>query len=157
MGSAQATVVSGKGGPSILARIVASIIFSCLVAAEILLQLNRASEATSIYEELVERNPESWSNYEGLEKCKNPRSEEERLEIYTRIAEKFPRAAVPRRMPLKFTTGKSVLACTSDITLWDTSLTGCLDPYKCTFDLAFVSQGPVRLHVHVHLHVLHSE
>ncbi|XP_071786525.1 N-alpha-acetyltransferase 15, NatA auxiliary subunit-like [Asterias amurensis] len=74
--------------------------------AEILLQLNRASEATSIYEELVERNPESWSNYEGLEKCKNPRSEEERLEIYTRIAEKFPRAAVPRRMPLKFTTGE---------------------------------------------------
>ncbi|XP_022099558.1 N-alpha-acetyltransferase 15, NatA auxiliary subunit-like [Acanthaster planci] len=74
--------------------------------AELLLQLGRASEAITLYEELLDRNPESWSYYEGLEKCKNPANEVERLQIYTRVADKFPRAAVPRRKPLNFTTGE---------------------------------------------------
>ncbi|XP_038056250.1 N-alpha-acetyltransferase 15, NatA auxiliary subunit-like isoform X2 [Patiria miniata] len=74
--------------------------------AELLLKLGRASEAVTIYEELLNRNPESWSFYEGLEKSKSPLEEVERLQIYTRVADKFPRAAVPRRKPLNFTTGE---------------------------------------------------
>ena len=73
------------------------------------MKLGRGSEAITLYEELLDRNPENWSFYEGLEKCKSPVSEDERLQIYTRVAHKFPRASVPRRKPLNFTTGKPQL------------------------------------------------
>uniref|UniRef100_A0A8C2GBI0 N(alpha)-acetyltransferase 15, NatA auxiliary subunit n=1 Tax=Cyprinus carpio TaxID=7962 RepID=A0A8C2GBI0_CYPCA len=39
---------------------------------ELLLKLDRAGEATEVYHRLLERNPENWSYYQGLEKALKP-------------------------------------------------------------------------------------
>lgn len=39
---------------------------------ELLLKLDRASEAAEVYRRLLERNPENWSYYQGLEKALKP-------------------------------------------------------------------------------------
>lgn len=76
------------------------------VKGSIYLKLERWEDAKKVYEELVERNPENWSYFEGLEKscrCENP---EDILAIYKRISEKFPRASAPKRLPLNIATGE---------------------------------------------------
>ena len=39
----------------------------CVIAAEIMLKLGRKKEATTIYRELINRNPENWAYYKGYE------------------------------------------------------------------------------------------
>lgn len=41
----------------------------CVCVGELLLRLDRAGEATEVYHRLLERNPENWSYYQGLEKA----------------------------------------------------------------------------------------
>lgn len=41
-------------------------------AGELLIQLDRLDEATEVYRQLLERNPENWSYYRGLEKALKP-------------------------------------------------------------------------------------
>lgn len=41
-------------------------------AGELMLQLERLEEATEVYHQLQERNPENWSYYHGLEKALKP-------------------------------------------------------------------------------------
>lgn len=75
--------------------------------ADLLLKLGKPDEARQIFEHLLERNPENWAYYEGLEQSTNPQTEAERLAIYTAYMGKYPRAAAPKRLPLKFVTGES--------------------------------------------------
>ncbi|KAG8137693.1 putative N-alpha-acetyltransferase 16 NatA auxiliary subunit protein, partial [Naja naja] len=76
------------------------------IKGEMLLNLGRLEEAAEIYRELIDRNAECWSYYEGLEKALQPHSLEERLELYEEISKQHPRAVSPRRLPLNFVTGE---------------------------------------------------
>ncbi|KAB5570955.1 hypothetical protein PHYPO_G00219410 [Pangasianodon hypophthalmus] len=78
---------------------------------ELLLELDRASEATEVYHHLQERNPENWSYYQGLERALKPGSVEERQQIYEDVWVKFPKGLVPRRLPLNFLTGEKFREC----------------------------------------------
>lgn len=42
---------------------------------ELLLELDRDSEAMEVYRHLQERNPENWSYYQGLERALKPGTE----------------------------------------------------------------------------------
>lgn len=72
---------------------------------EIYLQMGRTSEAAVVYTDLINRNPENWAYYKGLEDSTQPESEETRLKLYTDAEGRFPRASAPKRIPLNFTTG----------------------------------------------------
>ncbi len=71
-----------------------------------LIQLGRHDEARLIYQTMVERNPENWAHYDGLERTIRPANEEEKLAIYIGIAEKYNRAAAPKRIAMNFASGK---------------------------------------------------
>uniref|UniRef100_A0A8C1TAU4 N(alpha)-acetyltransferase 15, NatA auxiliary subunit a n=1 Tax=Cyprinus carpio TaxID=7962 RepID=A0A8C1TAU4_CYPCA len=73
---------------------------------ELLLKLDRAGEATEVYHRLLERNPENWSYYQGLEKALKPKSVEEKQKIYEDAWVKYPKGLLPRRLPLSFLTGQ---------------------------------------------------
>ncbi|KAK7097914.1 N-alpha-acetyltransferase 15, NatA auxiliary subunit-like [Littorina saxatilis] len=73
--------------------------------AEIQLELGRKMEASSIYRDLINRNPENWAYYRGYERSMALEDPDERLKFYKEISEQFPRATTPRRLPLTFTTG----------------------------------------------------
>lgn len=72
---------------------------------EIYLEMGRREEATAVYTELINRNPENWAYYKGLEDSVQPESEEVRWKLYTDIEQRFPRASSPKRIPLNFVTG----------------------------------------------------
>lgn len=104
-------------------------------AGELLLKLERLDEATEVYHRLLERNPENWSYYHGLENALKPSmtraasssltneistlkaeflagcsfllpgTVEERCKVYEEAWEKFPKGLVPRRLPLNFLSG----------------------------------------------------
>ncbi|KAF0037930.1 hypothetical protein F2P81_010804 [Scophthalmus maximus] len=78
---------------------------------ELLLKLERLEEATEVYRQLQERNPENWSYYRGLENALKPSSVEERHKIYEDAWEKFPKGLVPRRLPLNFLSGEKFREC----------------------------------------------
>ncbi|TRY54747.1 hypothetical protein DNTS_031270, partial [Danionella cerebrum] len=78
---------------------------------ELLLNLDLAGEATEVYHQLLERNPENWSYYQGLEKALKPKSAEEKQKIYEDALVKFPKGLVPRRVPLNFLTGEKFREC----------------------------------------------
>uniref|UniRef100_A0A672MRQ6 N-alpha-acetyltransferase 15, NatA auxiliary subunit-like n=1 Tax=Sinocyclocheilus grahami TaxID=75366 RepID=A0A672MRQ6_SINGR len=78
---------------------------------ELLLKLDRAGEATEVYHRLLERNPENWSYYQGLEKALKPKSVEGKQKIYEDAWVKYPKGLVPRRLPLSFLTGEKFREC----------------------------------------------
>ncbi|XP_041046535.1 N-alpha-acetyltransferase 15, NatA auxiliary subunit a isoform X2 [Cetorhinus maximus] len=73
---------------------------------ELMLKLNRLKEAAEVYRRLLERNPENWAYYEGLEKALRPVNVEERLDVYENAWTKYPKGLVPRRLPLNFLSGE---------------------------------------------------
>ncbi|XP_051888204.1 N-alpha-acetyltransferase 15, NatA auxiliary subunit a [Pristis pectinata] len=73
---------------------------------ELMLKLNRLKEAAEVYRRLLERNPENWAYYEGLEKALRPVNVEERLNVYENAWTKYPKGLVPRRLPLNFLSGE---------------------------------------------------
>uniref|UniRef100_A0A3Q4HUL6 N-alpha-acetyltransferase 15, NatA auxiliary subunit n=1 Tax=Neolamprologus brichardi TaxID=32507 RepID=A0A3Q4HUL6_NEOBR len=85
---------------------------------ELLLKLERLDEATEVYRRLLERNPENWSYYHGLEKALKPSTVEERYKIFEEAWEKFPKGLVPRRLPLNFLSEELVVG-------YETSLKSC--------------------------------
>uniref|UniRef100_A0A674PLT5 N-alpha-acetyltransferase 15, NatA auxiliary subunit a n=1 Tax=Takifugu rubripes TaxID=31033 RepID=A0A674PLT5_TAKRU len=78
---------------------------------ELFLKLERPEEAAVVYRRLLERNPENWAYYHGLEKALKPSNSEERLKIYEDSWVKFPKGLVPRRLPLNFLTGEKFHEC----------------------------------------------
>ncbi|XP_076467925.1 N-alpha-acetyltransferase 15, NatA auxiliary subunit-like [Babylonia areolata] len=75
--------------------------------AEIYLKMDRKKDAADIYRELINRNNENWAYYKGYEDSTSFESVEEKLNFYKEISEKFPRATVPKRLPLTFTSGET--------------------------------------------------
>ncbi|XP_063046142.1 N-alpha-acetyltransferase 15, NatA auxiliary subunit a [Engraulis encrasicolus] len=78
---------------------------------ELFLKLDRAQEASEVYHQLQERNPENWSYYQGLEKALNPGDAGEKLKIYEEAWLKYPKGLVPRRLPLSFLSGEKFREC----------------------------------------------
>jgi len=72
--------------------------------ADYLLRLDRKEEAATAYAALVERNPESSSYADGYIKAKGLQGPDLK-KAYDEIAERHPRADLPRRRPLDFLTG----------------------------------------------------
>ncbi|CAD5115063.1 DgyrCDS4078 [Dimorphilus gyrociliatus] len=70
--------------------------------ASLLLKLEMFEEAENIYLKLIDRNPENKAYYEGVAAARRCETPESKLAIYKEIKEKYPRASVPRRMPLIF-------------------------------------------------------
>jgi tetratricopeptide (TPR) repeat protein len=75
------------------------------IRGKYLLELGRLEEADAVYVELLKRNPENHEYYKRMEQARKAESEEDRLKIYDEYVEKFPRAQVPKRLPLNFSTG----------------------------------------------------
>lgn len=75
--------------------------------AELLLQKEKTGLAGDVYRGLINRNPENWAYYTGLEEATKPSSEEDRLKLYKDIEQLFPRASAPRRLPLNFAEGSA--------------------------------------------------
>jgi peptide alpha-N-acetyltransferase len=76
--------------------------------------LNRLAEASNVYTQLIDRNPENVSFYVELERCRGLSAngdtqpdllQERRLALYDNIAARHPRAAAPARVPLQFVRG----------------------------------------------------
>ncbi|KAK6495345.1 hypothetical protein TWF481_003369 [Arthrobotrys musiformis] len=72
--------------------------------AEYNLKLGNNEAAEKAYRVLLERNPEKRLYYTGLEKSLGVEGEE-RLKIYEELAEQYPRADAPKRIPLDFQEG----------------------------------------------------
>ena len=75
------------------------------IRGKYLLELGRFDEADAVYVELLKRNPENHEYYKQLELARKAETEEDKLKIYDEYVEKFPRAQVPKRLPLNFLTG----------------------------------------------------
>jgi peptide alpha-N-acetyltransferase len=63
-------------------------------------------QASLVYKELLERNPENFFYFKRLEETRRPATVEERLKICTEVADQNRFASVARRLPLSFLTGK---------------------------------------------------
>lgn len=73
--------------------------------ADSFLKQKKLDEAAKIYESLIERNPDNVIYYRKLEECLSLKSVEERVEFYSKYAEKYPRSDLPKRIPLEFLDG----------------------------------------------------
>ncbi|XP_014681955.1 PREDICTED: N-alpha-acetyltransferase 15, NatA auxiliary subunit-like [Priapulus caudatus] len=80
-------------------------LFIAETRAEVNLFMCDYAATEKYYLDLLNRNPENWAYYKGLEKARRASTEEERLAIYEEQAEKFPKAHAPKRLPLNFLTG----------------------------------------------------
>jgi hypothetical protein len=69
------------------------------------MKLDRHDEAVPIFTDLVRRNPENHAHYRLLETSRKLNSEEERLAFYAEMANTYPRAQAPRRIPLAVARG----------------------------------------------------
>ncbi|KJH48805.1 tetratricopeptide repeat protein [Dictyocaulus viviparus] len=77
-------------------------------AGAILMELHRLDEAEKVYRQLIDRNPENISYYDNLEICLRlgegaPIAD--RVAMYDSLAERYKRAAAPRRQPLYMVEG----------------------------------------------------
>lgn len=72
--------------------------------AEFNLKLGKLEEAEKAYRILLDRNPEKRDYYNGLEKALNVEGDNKQ-KIYDELAELYPRADAPRRIPLDFQEG----------------------------------------------------
>ncbi|MCL4127711.1 UNVERIFIED_CONTAM: hypothetical protein GTU68_030789 [Idotea baltica] len=76
------------------------------IRGELLMKLGRSEESAEVYRGLVARNPENRSYYLQLEVALKLESEEEKLKLYEEMKEKYPKAHVPKRLPLNYATGE---------------------------------------------------
>ncbi|KAK2165073.1 hypothetical protein LSH36_55g06042 [Paralvinella palmiformis] len=73
---------------------------------QVFLKLERLEEAANIYYGLLERSPENWAYYRGLEEALKLEKSDERLKIYKEAEEKYPKAHAPKVLPLNFLSGE---------------------------------------------------
>ncbi|CAI9732064.1 N-alpha-acetyltransferase 15, auxiliary subunit-like [Octopus vulgaris] len=75
--------------------------------AALFLKLKKREEACALYKILVERNPENMAYYKGMEGSMHPDATiNDRLKYYNEVSTKFPKASLPKRVPLSFTMGE---------------------------------------------------
>ncbi|KAG1671753.1 N-alpha-acetyltransferase 15, NatA auxiliary subunit [Nymphon striatum] len=72
------------------------------IKAELNIKLIKLEEGEKLYRELIDRNPENWSYYSGLEQALEPANVEDRLKMYTELQEKYPKSQAPFRLVLNF-------------------------------------------------------
>ncbi|KAF3905448.1 hypothetical protein ABW20_dc0103635 [Dactylellina cionopaga] len=85
--------------------------------AEYNLKLGNNEAAEKAYRVLLERNPEKRLYYSGLEKSLNVEGED-KLKIYEELAEQYPRADAPKRIPLDFQEGDAFKAVAQKYLDW---------------------------------------
>jgi len=78
------------------------------IRGEILLSLGRHSEAEKYFRLLIDHNHENKGYYIQLEEALKITSVEEKLQLYEEYSKKFPRAHMPRRLPLNYATGSTL-------------------------------------------------
>lgn len=71
-----------------------------------LIRTQRLAEAEKIYTELIRRNPENHHYYQQLALAKSASSDSEKLELYAKMAEKYPKAQSPQRIALDIAQGQ---------------------------------------------------
>lgn len=69
------------------------------------LQLQQYTEATQVYKELLNINPENTTYYAKLAEAERHETPEDTLIMLQRYEELFPRALAPRRLQLNYATG----------------------------------------------------
>ncbi|XP_076045316.1 N-alpha-acetyltransferase 15/16 isoform X2 [Oratosquilla oratoria] len=72
------------------------------IKGEIYMSIGRKEEACEVYRKLVTRNPENRNYYLKLEEALGLQTEEERLALYEELRQKYPKAHVPKRLPLNY-------------------------------------------------------
>lgn len=77
---------------------------------ELLMNLGRQEEASEVYRGLIKRNPENRNYYLKLEEALGLATAEERIKLYDELKEKFPRAQVPKRLPLNYARGEVLVS-----------------------------------------------
>ena len=87
--------------------------------ANYLLKLGRNEEACEVFRELLGRNGDNRAYYKGLEEAKGIQENDiqARKKLYESLAEVHPYADAPKRVPLDFLSGKSLLAMEVEYTL----------------------------------------
>lgn len=70
------------------------------IRGELYLQLNKKSRALSIYDSLLQRNPENRDYFAAAERCHAPASRADRVRLYQNYSQRFPRAHTPRKLQL---------------------------------------------------------
>ena len=70
-----------------------------------LIKTGQLLEAEAIFRELIRRNPENHSFYKQLEVATQSTSIEAKLRLYAEMAEKYPKAQAPQRLPLDMAEG----------------------------------------------------
>ncbi|XP_067848581.1 N-alpha-acetyltransferase 16, NatA auxiliary subunit-like isoform X2 [Heptranchias perlo] len=76
------------------------------IKGDVSVKVGNLKQSIMVYRGLIDRNPEDWSYYKGLEKAIQRSSTEKRLQIYEEVAKKHPRALCPRRLPLNIVSGE---------------------------------------------------
>lgn len=77
---------------------------------ELLMNLGRKEDASEVYRGLIKRNPENRNYYLKLEEALGLTTSEERIKLYEELKEKFPRAQVPKRLPLNYARGEVLIS-----------------------------------------------
>jgi tetratricopeptide (TPR) repeat protein len=82
--------------------------------AEYLAKLGKTEEAAKAYRALINRNPDYRAYFRGLESTLGEKKDDREAlkSLYDELAEKYPRADAPRRVPLDFLEGKSSIMFT---------------------------------------------
>ncbi|XP_069977834.1 N-alpha-acetyltransferase 15, NatA auxiliary subunit [Penaeus vannamei] len=76
------------------------------IRGDIMLELGMKADASEVYRGLVKRNPENRNYYLKLEETLGLTTVEQKLELYKQLKEKYPRAQVPKRLPLNYARGE---------------------------------------------------
>uniref|UniRef100_A0A0N4ZVC9 N-alpha-acetyltransferase 16, NatA auxiliary subunit n=1 Tax=Parastrongyloides trichosuri TaxID=131310 RepID=A0A0N4ZVC9_PARTI len=78
---------------------------------ELLIKLNRLSDAENVCLILLNRNPEDKKSYQLLQKCRGIEDEEanpeDAIKIYEEMSSKYPKANLPKVHPIYFLKGKA--------------------------------------------------
>ena len=62
-----------------------------------------------IYEGLIKRNPENHAYYHGQSSARHADSAEQKLELFAKAKEQYPRAQAPQRLALDVAKGRPIL------------------------------------------------
>jgi len=75
--------------------------------ASLLIASDKHSEAIKIYEGLIKRNPENHAYYHGQATARHADSDEQKLELFAKAKEQYPRAQAPQRLALDVAKGSA--------------------------------------------------
>ena len=69
---------------------------------------DKHSEAVKIYEGLIKRNPENHAYYHGQATARHADSADQKLELFAKAREQYPRAQAPQRLALDVAKGRPI-------------------------------------------------